>query len=611
MAENSNPVQPAQRPVYVLGISESHNCTAALLRDGEILAVASEERFSRIKNDIGYPRRAVEFVTDFAGISPADLDLVVLSHQNADPHWGDTSNPEAHDWREQNIDAASRVAALLRKAVYESGRLIWSLGSRGSPMYRVLSFLERHVYEGAYVPLGFALTRAAQHKSLTTEIGVPRERIYSAEHQLCHMLSALYCAPTPAERTVVLTLDRGGDGSCATVTVSDNGKLERIAQSPNAFSLGSLYASTTEILGMLSDQHEYKVMGLAPYADPDGVQRVLPVFEELLGVEGLTFTGPIAARAAGYKLRRALEGKRFDWIAGAVQLHCENLMREFVQNALEATGAHSVVCGGGVFMNVKANMILKDLPGVEHFGVCASSGDESAAIGAAYHGYERLTGKQPRPLDTIYLGPEYNEGEIEQAMERLAVAERSRVEHPDDIDRATVELLVEGEIVARFQGRTEFGARALGNRSILAHPSDPEVVPVINHQIKQRDFWMPFAPTILDESQDRYIVNPKHIPSPHMMIAFETTPEAQSELRAAIHPFDKTVRPQLLREVDNPDYHRLIRIFQERTGIGAVLNTSFNLHGEPIVCSPDDAFETFFNSGLQHLAIGPYLVSKP
>ena len=286
-------------------------------------------------------------------------------------------------------------------------------------------------------------------------------------------------------------------------------------------------------------------------------------------------------------------------------------MREFARNALDATGAHSVVCGGGVFMNVKANMVLKDLPGVEHFAVCPSAADESTAIGAAYDGYERLTGKQLCPLDTIYLGPEYSEGEIEQAIDRLAVAERCRVERPDDIDRATAELLVEGEIVARFQGRMEFGARALGNRSILAHPSDPEIVPVINHQIKQRDFWMPFAPTILDEFQDRYIVNPGRIPSPHMMIAFETTPQAQSELRAAIHPFDKTARPQLLREADNPDYHRLIRIFQERTGIGAVLNTSFNLHGEPIVCSPDDAFETFFNSGLQHLAIGPYLVSKP
>ena len=183
MARERTRAQTGQGPVYVLGISESHNCTAALLRDGQILAVAQEERFSRIKNDIGYPKHAVAFVTQFAGISPPDLDLVVLSHQNLDPHWGTASDPEAYNWQHQNIGAASRVAALLRKAVYQSGKLVWGLGSRGGPMYRVLSFLERYVYEGIYVPLGFALTRAAQHDSLATELGIPRESIHSAEQR--------------------------------------------------------------------------------------------------------------------------------------------------------------------------------------------------------------------------------------------------------------------------------------------------------------------------------------------------------------------------------------------------------------------------------------------
>ena len=164
--------------------------------------------------------------------------------------------------------------------------------------------------------------------------------------------------------------------------------------------------------------------------------------------------------------------------------------------------------------------------------------------------------------------------------------------------------------MARFQGRMEFGARALGNRSILASPSDRDVVPVLNEQIKQRDFWMPFAGSLLSETQDRYIVNRTRISSPHMMVAFETTALGRKELQAAIHPFDKTIRPQLLQERDNPRYHRLIKAFEGITGIGAVLNTSFNLHGEPIVCSPTDAFRTLLGSGLARLAIGPYLVTK-
>ncbi len=603
------PAQGGRSPVYVLGINESHNCTAALLRDGQIVAVASEERFSRLKNDNGYPKQSVQFVMEYAGISPADLDLVVLTYRNPYHHFGLSFYPV--DPGQQAAETGSRRVTMLRRAIHKGGQLIWRMGRSGGLMSRALDLLEKHAYDRVYAPAMWPRLRKVQYDNLSTDLGVPKQKIYSADHHLCHVLSALYFAPTPGDKTVVLSLDGAGDDCCGTVFVSEDGALECIAQTPNAYSLGFLYAITTEILGMRSYEHEYKVMGLAPYADTEGVQRVLPVFEEALRVEGLSLTGPLSTAASVHRIEKALRGQRFDWIAGAVQLHCENLMRDFASNAMDATGASSIVCGGGVFMNVKANMALKDLPGVTHFAVCPSAADESTAIGAAYHGYERLTGEQPSPLDTIYLGPEYSEQEIEEAIDRLGIAEQCRVERPDDVDRATAELLAEGQIVARFQGRMEFGARALGNRSILANPSDPELASAINHQKQQRDFWMPFAPTILDEFQDRYLVNPNRIPSPYMMIAFETTSAGREDLKAAIHPFDKTVRPQILREGDNPGYQRLIRMFHEQTGIGAVMNTSFNIHGEPVVCSPDDALETLLHSGLRHLAIDPYLFSKP
>ena len=178
------------------------------------------------------------------------------------------------------------------------------------------------------------------------------------------------------------------------------------------------------------------------------------------------------------------------------------------------------------------------------------------------------------------------------------------------IEEKIAELLVGDGVVARCSGRMEYGARALGNRSILANPSDHRVVPLINRMSKNRDFWMPFAPTILKEREADYLVNPKGLGSPYMMLAFPTQPKRRDELRAAIHPQDGTARPQILEEDVNPEYFRIIREFERRTGIGAVLNTSFNLHGEPLVSSPADAVDTFERSGLPHLALGHFLISK-
>jgi carbamoyltransferase len=595
-------------PTYVLGISEAHNCTAVLLRDGEIIAVASEERFTRFKNDTGYPRQAVEFVLSHAGIASDELDLVVLTYDNPYPHFGVAIDHV--DPRQQAAETGARRVTSLRRAVHSSAQFVYGMGSSNRVASRLLDFLEKNVYEHLYAPAVWPRLRRIQYRDLAAELGVPESKIQSADHHLCHAVSALYFGPVPEGRTIVLTLDGAGDDCCATVSVAENGTLKRLAQTPNLYSLGIFYTLVTRAMGMKAGEHEYKVMGLAPYADEEGVKRVLPIFEDLLQVDGMQFRGPTSTRAAGHRLERSLHRQRFDWIAGAAQQHCENLMREFAQNALEATGAVNLLAAGGVFMNVKANMILKDLPGLQYFGVCPSAGDESTAIGAAYHGYQMLTGKAPLPLSDLYLGPDLVPDEIEAAIRDFGLADSCDIRQPEDVDLETAKMLRDGQIVARCQGRMEFGARALGNRSILANPSSPEVVPIINHQIKQRDFWMPFAGTLLDESQHRYIKNPTNLPSPHMMTAFDTLPEAQADLAAAIHPFDKTMRPQILRQTDNPGYHALIRSFEDLTGIGAVLNTSFNLHGEPVVCSAADAVKTFMGSGLQNLSLGPYMISK-
>ncbi len=608
MAQIGKSVENGKDPTYVLGISEAHNCTAALLRDGEIIAVASEERFTRFKNDTGYPRQAVEYVLSHAGIRSDQVDLVVLTYNNPYPHFGVAIDHV--DPREQAMETGARRVTSLRKVVHRSAQFVYGMGSSNRVASGLLDFLEKNIYDRVYTPAVWPRLRRIQYRDLATELGIPESKIHSADHHLCHAVSAHYFGPVPEGRTVVLTLDGAGDEGCATVSVAEDGALRRLVQTPNLYSLGILYTLVTRALGMKAGEHEYKVMGLAPYADRDGVARVLPILQDLLHVDGLRFHGPTSTRAAGHRLEKAFHRQRFDWIAGAAQEHCENLMREFAQNALQATDAVNLLAAGGVFMNVKANMILKDLPGLQYFGVCPSAGDESTPIGAAYHGYQLLTGKKPLPLSDLYLGPDLVPDEIDDAIREFGLANSCEVRRPDDVDLETARMLSDDQIVARCQGRMEFGARALGNRSILANPSNPDVVPIINHQIKQRDFWMPFAGTLLDESQHRYIKNLTNLPSPHMMTAFDTLPDAQADLAAAIHPFDKTMRPQILRQTDNPAYHALIRSFEDITGIGAVLNTSFNLHGEPVVCNAKDAVKTFVESGLRNLSLGPYMISK-
>jgi carbamoyltransferase len=261
-------------------------------------------------------------------------------------------------------------------------------------------------------------------------------------------------------------------------------------------------------------------------------------------------------------------------------------------------------------------MCIADLPEVETLAICPSPGDDSTAIGAAYWGYEQECRRQgvhfePEPLKNLYLGREYSSCEIEKSIERFrSNGPTCDVERTDQIARRIAELLAAGKIVARFAGRMEFGARALGNRSLLANPSDPRSVGVLNRQIKSRDFWMPFAGTILSERELDYLDNPKSLPAPYMVLTFTTTGRARVELQSAMHPADHTMRPQVLDEGTNPSYYAVIKHFEALTGIGGVLNTSFNLHGEPIVCSPQDALDTFSRSGLQYLALGDFLISK-
>lgn len=266
-------------------------------------------------------------------------------------------------------------------------------------------------------------------------------------------------------------------------------------------------------------------------------------------------------------------------------------------------------------MNVKLNQKISELKEVKEVFFMPSCGDESTSIGAAFLGYLqtcRGRGIKPKiaPIRDLYWGPDFSSKEIESFLKNEGFRKKYSIKKVDDPERVVAKFLAKGKIVARLRGRMEWGARALGNRSILVHPSLTEIVPVLNEQVKNRDFWMPFAPSILAERANDYLINPKKIPAPYMIIAFLTTPRGRKELRAAIHPYDFTVRPQIVEKSRNESYYRLIKEFEKITGVGAVLNTSFNLHGFPIVLGPKEAIYVFENSGLEYLVLENYLICK-
>jgi carbamoyltransferase len=565
--------------VKVLGIHDGHSASACLVEDGQVVAAVQEERLVREKNRGGTPEKAVEQVLRLAGRTLADVDRVAFS---------------TLEFRNPGLRGTSDVMAVFGRSFADPhGQLATESTDRAAAQQRDRA--------------AFLLAQ-----------GLPADRIRFVEHHTCHAATAYFARGTLDRDVLVLTNDGHGDGLCATVSIGRGGELKRLASVPRDDSIAALYSYVTYLLGFVPLEHEYKLMGMAPYAEQtSGAQAVCEYFESLFELDPeaplrwsrTAGTMPVSALAP--EIEKAMRFRRFDAVMAGLQLFVEKVVTQWVRATVEFTGIGDLALGGGIFMNVKLNQRIAELPGVTSAFFCPSAGDESNSLGAAWAESDDMTSKDvSRPLPGLYLGAGYSRSEVEQAVAGYTFGKNVRVTEMADPEAQCAELLAGRQVVARFAGRMEFGARALGNRSILANPSDPDAVTVINKMVKKRDFWMPFAPSMLAEHADDYLVALPGCNGEYMTLAFDVQENVRQQIRAATHPHDHTCRPQIVLAEANPSYHRLISLFHERTGIGTVLNTSFNLHGYPIVETPEQALRVFDSSGLRYLAVEHLLVEE-
>jgi len=421
------------------------------------------------------------------------------------------------------------------------------------------------------------------------------------------------------EKVLSFTLDGWGDGKNATIGVFDEKGGYQELYCTDECGIGRVYRYITLLLGMKPNEHEFKVMGLSSYGKHKYAKKALEVFMSTLYVDGTEFKWNVRPTDSYFWFKTQLEGQRFDNIAYALQTWVENLLTTWIRNSVEKYKINKVVVSGGVAMNIKAIGKVAMMDCIDDIFVGGSASDESLSIGSSLCLSEDISKENGSnwdsgkilPLKNLNLGPSSAHKSEDQLITKIsnsAEAFYTVIHQPSD--EIVAKHLVDGKIIARCIGNMEFGQRSLGNRAILADPVDLQVKDKINSMIKNRDFWMPFAPIILDFYSDRYLINPKNIQSPYMTVGFDTTNEGFMAMIAACHPSDRTARAQILQKQSNPELYSLISAFERATGRGALLNTSFNLHGFPIVNTPQEAFDVFEKSGLDGLLLNSYFIAK-
>ena len=573
----------------ILGISDHITAGAAVVEDGRVIAAVNEERLVRKKMCMGFPRESIRKVLELAGLEAGQIDAIAVGSKTG-------------EFLDEYVSVDGGVFSLDEGIIKD---LFFTIGAKTGGLRSKFPIIE-DLYYRLKQPL-FARRRKRVHQVLSEEFGFhcPIEFI---SHHYAHAASAYYASGY--RDALLVTLDGAGDGHSSHVYSVRDGEFELVHAVAAFDSLGCYYAYATEICGFKAGKHEGKLTGLSAHGKP----TYRELFERNIQYHDGTMSNVtgLFREPAIRKLRGALPSdfKRED-LAASIQELSEDITVRYVSHWLEKTGQHHVGMAGGVFANVLINQKVYEIEGVESVFPFPAMSDEGIAAGSAlvrYHEKEGAGAPSPeRAFETVYLGPEFSDAEIAAALDAKGV-EYSR---PDDLECEVARLLSENYVVARFAGRMEYGPRALGNRSILYRPDDPSVNDWLNERLNRTEF-MPFAPATIMENAERcypHVDGVKHA-AQFMTITQDCSEEMRRNCGGVVH-VDGTARPQLVRQQDNPGYYKIIQEFEKLTGLPAIVNTSFNLHEEPIVCTPEDAVRAFLIGHLDVLAVGPFLAMNP
>ncbi len=559
--------------MLILGIADNHDSGAALVRDGALIAAVGQERLDRVKNSGAFPWAAIEAVLDAAGVKPPDIDRVVFGTAFT-PSYALRRFPDLHHRRRA---AGGQFSYLLNLYV------LYQVALRATGLHAVEIDACRDLLSARLRERGFR-----------------RAQISLLDHHRCHAEAAYRSQPRP--RALVLTLDAMGDGLSATVSLGRMGELDRIWEQSGFAAINTYYSRVTEWLGFTPNRHEGKITGLAAYAEPP--EALLAHFHSQLRFVGPGFstTDYTRPQRRDDPFYRALEGWSREQVAAALQANLERAVTAFVRYWMRRCQVPDLALCGGVFANVKLNQRIAELPGVRSLWVYPNMGDGGLAAGAAMADAEL----PPARSEGMYLGPSYPRSHIARELSIAGL----RPDTPEDLPGAVARLLADGKVVARFAGAAEWGPRALGNRSVLVRPDDPGVNDWLNKRLKRTEF-MPFAPAVMARDAPRLFAgfDRAREAARFMTVCFDCT-ELMRRLCPGVVHADGTARPQVVYARDNPEYYAIIKQFKALTGLPAIINTSFNMHEEPIVCSPHDAIRAWRESALDALAIGPYLVVR-
>lgn len=593
----------------ILGVScYYHDAAAALLMDGNLIAAAEEERFTRKKHDSSYPKNAITFCLKQAGLTPADLDYVVFY--------------------EKPLVKFERILQTTLSTFPKS----WGVFRES-----MVTWFDEKLWIKS---------------KLHTELNVPAKKILFVEHHLSHAASAMFCAPfTDA---AVVTIDGVGEWTTSTLgkaTAQWNGQgknhidLTRELRFPH--SLGLLYSAFTAYLGFRVNNGEYKVMGMAPYGEPkylDEVYKLVKVDNNgglILNMDYFSFHhsthstfnqkfvdlfGPVREPESEFFTlkthprkdhphwdeRVVAQNQKYADIAASIQRVTEEIMLKMAGAAYRESGSKNLVMAGGVALNSTANgRIMRETP-FENVFIQPAAGDSGGAIGAALYVYHVVLG-QPRKftMEHAYWGAEYPESEMAAAIQKTGF-KYERFDDDDKLLDQAVDALLQKKVLAWYRGRFEWGPRALGHRSIIADPRHEEIKEIVNTKIKFREPFRPFAPVVLEERAHEYFTTPnldKQYPPRYMLMVSGIPEDKWDKIQAVCHY--GTGRLQSVREEWNSGYYNLIKKFDQATGVPVLLNTSYNLRGEPIVTTPQEAVNTFVASDMDLMVMGPFLVKKP